>query len=116
MAGLATAVRELQASPVLRMLLVKWAVCAGLLSGMALAPRLWSGSRAFPTVQAIQNLPELPQPLTMLLAGLLVLSILLAAIGQKPRIPLLAVLATAILLVLFDINRLQPWVYQYLLM
>jgi uncharacterized membrane protein YphA (DoxX/SURF4 family) len=62
------------------------------------------------------GLPELPNWLTISLAGVLVCAVLLVAVQPQRRWTVAMVFVTASLLVVFDINRLQPWVYQYLIL
>jgi hypothetical protein len=52
----------------------------------------------------------------MALVGLLVAAVVGIAVSSRPRRALLAVPALGALLVLFDINRLQPWFYQLMLL
>ncbi len=98
------------------MLLLKWSLCAAMLSQLALCPRLWIADRSFPTVPVFEGLPDLPQIATVAASVLFVLSVLLAAAASKPRPLLFAALAIGAALVLFDINRLQPWFYQLMLL
>jgi hypothetical protein len=108
--------RALWDVPARRLLLVKWVICAALLSGMVLSPKLWMSERGFPTVPLVTGTPGLPQWASLAVTGLLVLSVLLVAVMPRPRLALLGALAVGAILVLFDVNRLQPWFYQYLLM
>ncbi len=98
------------------MLLLKWVLCAALLSAMALCPKLWTSDRAFPTVPAIAGTPRLPDAPTISLAWLLVAAVLGVAILPRPKALPFVVCALGAILVLFDVTRLQPWFYQYLLM
>ena len=88
---------------------------AALLSGMALSPRLWTTERGFPTVPVVNGLPDLPHWLAISLACLLAVSVVVSAAMRLPRIAILSV-ALGLVLVAFDVNRLQPWFYQYILM
>lgn len=96
-----------------RALLFKGALGAGLLAEMALCPRLWTSARAFPTVPALDGLPDLPAPASVLLTALFAASVLAALL--RPRFGL-AVVALGAALALFDLDRLQPWFYQALLL
>lgn len=84
-----------------------------LLAEMAFCPRLWSTNRPFPTIPALPFLPDLPASLTLGLTGLLVLSVL--ASFARPRF-CWGVLLSGTALVLFDVDRLQPWLFQALLL
>jgi uncharacterized membrane protein YphA (DoxX/SURF4 family) len=108
--------KELWHSPGRRMLLLKITICAALLTALALAPRLWLSDRAFPTIPVHPALPELPQAVSVALLALLTLGVFTVAILPRPRLMFFIVPALGAALVLFDINRLQPWFYQYMLM
>lgn len=98
------------------MRLFRGALGATLLAQMALCPRLWTAARAFPIVPAFEGLPEPPSVVTLALTGLLVLSVLAASCLPKPRFAPYAVVLLGASLVLFDLNRLQPWFYGSLLL
>ena len=96
------------------MKVVRLAVCAGLLSAMALCPRLWTSERSFPTIPALP-LATVPGWLALTLTAGFVVALVAVATGKWQRAPMIVALGTALLLVLFDINRLQPWMFQYFL-
>jgi hypothetical protein len=116
MPGLIQANQTLWEGPARRMLLVKWALCAALLTGIIASPNLWTSDRAFPTIPALPGLPDLPQAVCVAFVGLLIISGLAVALLPNPRLAIWALAFFATVLVLFDINRLQPWFYQYVLM
>jgi hypothetical protein len=98
------------------MLFLKWAVCAAVLSEMAVTPKLWLTVRGFPTVPVLAGFPELPQVLCLILTWIFIASTVFVAVHPKPRFGLFVPPAVGLLLVIFDVDRLQPWFYQYLLM
>jgi hypothetical protein len=98
-----------------RMVLLKWAVCAGTLSGMAMAPGLWTGNRGFPTMPAWAWVPELPISLSAVLTFALVASILGVAIHPKPGRFALVPPAIGFFMAIFDMSRVQPWFFEYAL-
>ncbi|MGV3614857.1 MAG: hypothetical protein ACO1SV_05930 [Fimbriimonas sp.] len=102
--------------PLRSLLLFRWALCAMLLATGALCPRLWLPVRTFPTVPALSGLPDLPVALGFALPALLVVGILAVALLPEPRLAIYATLALGGLLMLFDINRLQPWAFQAMLL
>lgn len=108
--------RELWRGAGRRMLCLKWALCAALLTAMALCPTLWETERAFPALPAIEGIPGLPQGLAIGLSCLLILSVLAVAIVPASGRLALAPPAVAVALIVFDMNRLQPWLYEYMLM
>ena len=95
---------------------LKWLLSAALLSAVCLTPRLWLTERPFPTLPALPGLPVLPQWAAAALTGALVLSIVGCAFARVPTRAIALLIASGAVLVLFDINRLQPWFFQYLLM
>lgn len=98
------------------MLCLKWSLCAALLTAMALCPTLWETERAFPALPAIEGIPMLPQVVAVALSCLLVLSVLVVAIAPTPGRLAFAPPAVAAVLIVFDMNRFQPWLYEYMLM
>lgn len=95
---------------------LKWMLCAAIVSQIAVTPRLWETTRTFPTVPALTFLPELPQTACLALTVAFVLSVFAFATLARSKWPGWTALGLGCTLVLFDINRLQPWFYQYLLM
>jgi len=98
-----------------RMTLLKWAVCAGTLSGIAMAPGLWTVSRGFPTMPAWAWVPNLPVAISVLLMVALCASILAVAIHSKPGRLALAPPAIGFFMAIFDMSRVQPWFFEYAL-
>ncbi len=96
--------------------LLRWMLCVGLLAGIATSPKLWQASREFPMIPALGWFPRLSQSVTVLLLVVLVLSVLGIAIFPRVGGAFLALFSSLTLLILFDVNRLQPWVYEYALM
>ena len=95
---------------------LKLAIVAGLFVGLSLTPKLWLSDRLYPTTPVFEWMGTIPPPFDCILYTSML--ILLAAITVMPR-PTLAVaafIAIAIVEVLFDQSRLQPWFYQYLFM
>ncbi|MBN9501214.1 MAG: hypothetical protein BGO01_07590 [Armatimonadetes bacterium 55-13] len=88
--------------------------CLALLSGMGVCPKLWIADHGFPAVPVLP-LPQLPNWLTLLLVTL--------GIGGAcwglffgPNQSELVCICSVVILIVFDINRFQPWVFQYLTM
>ena len=82
---------------------------------MFCCPRLWFGERAFPRVPVVGILPDLPVTLANGLSVGFVVALLLVLVLPEPKKFLTAAFTLGFVLVAFDINRLQPWFYQYLL-
>lgn len=108
--------RRLWRSPARRMLLLKWILCAALLIAMALSPHLWSADRGFPVIPLQQGTPDLPQVATLAIVFAFVIFVGATAICPSPGWFSGILVVSAGLLVYFDIDRLQPWFYQYVLM
>lgn len=102
----------------LRFQLLCGVIGLGLLGGMMISWRLWfSAGRTFPRTPFITVLPTLPEAFVeYLLSGALVIALLLLIIPRLNRILSGAAILLLVLLILLDQTRLQPWVYQYLLM
>jgi hypothetical protein len=101
-----------------RLVWLKRGTVAGLVAGLFLSAKLWVSTREYPLVPLLDFVPSLPYPLDYLLFGLfgvLLVGILLFR-GRLAGAIVIAALALAVLLVLQDQGRLQPWFYQYFFM
>jgi predicted DCC family thiol-disulfide oxidoreductase YuxK len=85
----------------------------GLLSSVLLTLPLWGSDRTYPLVPVYDALGSL-SPLSVILSGLLILSLLMG-LWSKRFIPYFCLSSAVLLfsLILLDITRLQPWVWQY---
>jgi uncharacterized membrane protein YphA (DoxX/SURF4 family) len=93
-----------------RLLYLRVAIVAGAIAGMALSHKLWLSARFYPLSPVFPFLKPIPSPFHAILFGITLLA--LAACALTPRlIPIFATLA--IVLVLCDQSRLQPWFYEY---
>lgn len=99
-----------------RLLLLKWILCAAFLSGMIVAPGVWTEDRGFPTVPAFPWIPDLPSPLSIALTAGLALSLLVVVFLPSPGRLFFVPPALLTVHALFDVSRMQPWAYQYGLM
>ena len=95
---------------------MRFALAAALVAGLLLSPNLWvSSTRTYPLTPVWDTVPPLPYPADYVLFGLFVA--LAAGVGiargRAARWLGVGVLALAAFLVLEDISRLQPWLYQY---
>ena len=98
-----------------RLVWLERAIVAGLVAGLLLSVKLWVSTREYPLVPLLGFVPPLPYPLDYLLFGLfgaLLVGVLLFR-GRLGGALVVAVLALAMLLVVQDQGRLQPWFYQY---
>lgn len=95
--------------------LLKIVLALALLCGFALSRRLWvSAGRLYPNVPAFDFLPAVRTPLDYVLFGAFVLLVVLVTLRARPRVEAVAFVAVGVALFVFDLSRLQPWVYQYL--
>ena len=100
--------------PVTRWNLLKFTLCAAMLCGFMLSPRLWLTARTYPHAPVWDALPALPTPWDWLLLGLLLVTLGIIIGRDRPRPALLAFVTLAGLWSLWDQTRWQPWFYQYL--
>lgn len=88
-------------------------VCAGLLVGIFFSFELW-----FPLERTFPRAPfvfESPIWFERILNAILIISLISAMFFQKEKLFLITTIFSLGLLIFFDQNRLQPWVYQYFL-
>lgn len=92
--------------------------CLAMLAGVALSSGLWfPAARSFPRAPLVVALPQsFVQPVEYLLGGTLVAALVAAVFASRAAKYLLAAVVPLVVLVLLDQARLQPWVYQYLLL
>ena len=97
-----------------RIFWLKAVVAGGLISGLLLSARLWTGERLFPRIPVFLNLiPASVEPvLFVLLLGLLCVIL----ISPKPQKLIFLALAVIITFAVSDQMRWQPWLYQYFFM
>lgn len=89
-------------------------ICAGLLCGIGFSHELW-----FPIMRTFPRVPltfEFPILIDRILTVIFVISLLLSALSFRQKIFLSSAAFTLVLLIFFDQMRLQPWLYQYLLL
>jgi hypothetical protein len=101
-----------------RLAALRLALAVAFVSGIVLSLNLWfPTTRSFPRIPIIISLPQkVVPPAEYLLSGLLVAALAAQAFSKFRLKYLIAVIALLTLLILFDQMRLQPWVYQYLLL
>jgi hypothetical protein len=95
---------------------LRLALAAALIAGLVLSPNLWvSSTRTYPLTPLWDLVPPLPYPADYALFGLFVALAAGVGIARGQTLGWLAAVALAAVafLVLGDISRLQPWLYQY---
>lgn len=80
--------------------------------GLGLSPRLWTTERVFPLIPAFSWVPAVPSAVHFALLLLLLGATTLLLLGPRARGHGLAI-GALVGLVALDLNRLQPWVYEY---
>jgi hypothetical protein len=95
-----------------RMILIRITLIGSLVISIFLSIGLWGGSRNVPCTSLIGNNP-IPAPFDFLYVSLAMLSWLASLFLNKHRLFIFFSFLLSVLLVLFDINRLQPWFYIY---
>lgn len=115
--GRARVARLLTGDPAARLLALRRVVAAAFITGIALSHNLWfPTSRTFPRAPLLPSLPAVIVPaFEYLFGGLFVFSLAGLALSSCSTRCYYAALTSLALLVSFDQTRLQPWVYQYLL-
>ena len=104
-------------STVARLNYLRIATSGAYVCGILLSRRLWFGAgRTFPRVPIVNSLPPFILANDYLLSVLLLVALILSLASKRPTRYLLAIVTLTALLVLFDLTRLQPWVYQYVVM
>jgi hypothetical protein len=84
--------------------------------GLALSGRLWVSSRLFPLSPVNDALLAVPYPLDYIWFAVLLGLLAAIVVVARPRKLILAFLALAVCLALWDQTRWQPWFYQSLVM
>jgi uncharacterized membrane protein YphA (DoxX/SURF4 family) len=97
---------------------VRSIISLALLAGMLLSLKLWLPlARSFPRAPLIASTPQTVVPIIeYLLSALLMATLIILALAKRPAKYLLAAITLLVLLIVLDQMRLQPWVYQYLLL
>jgi hypothetical protein len=102
----------------MRLKLLRVGVCLGLLAGIIFSFELWFPlNRTFPRAPVFSALPEsIVLPVERWLGAALVISLMPVIFSPRPQIFSLAAVVFLMTLIFFDQTRLQPWIYQYLLL
>ena len=103
-------------APEQKLLWLKITTAIALICGFALSFRLWISSRLFPLSPVSDSLPAVPFPFDYIWFFVLIGLLLAIIVIAQPRRLILAFLALAALLSLWDQTRWQPWFYQYCFM
>src|SRR4051812_47513242 len=88
----------------------------GCFTGMLLCYKLWFSDRNFPLVPFLKIFPDLHHPFDYVLPSIAGILLLCITFIRSPQNFIIAFVIVALLLSMLDINRWQPWFYQYVLM
>ena len=103
-------------STVARLNYLRLIIAVAYICGILLSFRLWFGlGRTFPRAPILSSLPPFIFAHDYLLSMALLAALMLSAISAKRRYTVI-VIALTVLLAALDLNRLQPWVFQYAIM
>lgn len=95
-----------------RIEILKYVIVLEMFSGVLMSINLWTNIRSFPVVPVVENL-DFINNFQLILWPLLLISLLGVLISNKL---LYVLIPTLFIYILGDQIRLQPWVYQYLIM
>ena len=100
-----------------KLIAIKYILLAALASGIALSYNLWlTETRYFPLTPVLDFLPVINYPFDYFLLFITILLIAVSFVYPFNFLLNISLLGVLIFLALMDINRFQPWFYQYLLM
>ena len=102
--------------PASRIFWLKIVVTTGLIAGLLLSVKLWTGGRLFPLAPVLDNLPIIPPSVETILFVLLIGLLAAILVFPKPRKLIVSALVIAAIFAFFDQMRWQPWFYQYFFM
>ncbi|MBL7921370.1 MAG: hypothetical protein JNJ40_13720 [Bacteroidia bacterium] len=95
-----------------RLLLIRVTVCISLIISVLLSLNLWGGERTFPYAPAF-DISYVKAPYDYFFAAFFLLFILGSLFLKRHRLLIFVALLLAAGMVVFDMNRLQPWLYIY---
>jgi hypothetical protein len=87
-----------------------------MIAGLALSPKLWLSSRAYPLTPVGSFLPPIPPPFDYAVLAALLILLAWIVLAARPAKAIAAFIAGATAYALFDQSRWQPWFYQSLFM
>lgn len=98
-----------------RLRMVKNIVALGLLMCVGTTWKLWTSNRLFPQVPFFDFGFSVPKPYDLILFGVFALSLLFLLFSRFKRAFIVCTILLSITLILLDQNRLQPWMFMFLL-
>ncbi len=86
------------------------------LISVAISYKLWTSDRQFPLSPIFDFVPNLNFPFDYVLLSILICLLLLILLMRNPQKFIIAFLILSLIISIQDMNRWQPWFYQYLSM
>ncbi|UTW62036.1 hypothetical protein KFE98_18800 [bacterium SCSIO 12741] len=99
-----------------RLFWAKRVILIGIISCAALCLPLWLNSRSLPLIPLLEGMLVLRTPFDQILLGLTTLAGLLAIVWPKKSWPGLLFLAGVMGLMIQDWNRMQPWMFHFVML
>lgn len=100
-----------------KLIAIKYILLTALASGIALSYNLWlTETRYFPLTPVLHFLPPISHPFDYFLLFIAILLIAISYVYPFNFLLNISLFGVMAFLALMDINRFQPWFYQYLLM
>jgi hypothetical protein len=99
-----------------RLIIIKYILLAALATAIGLSYPLWlSEARYFPVTPLFDFFPAITYPFDYMLLFITILVIAVAFIYPFLFLVNFSLLCLLLILVIFDLNRLQPWLFHYIL-
>lgn len=98
-----------------RLRMLKNIIALATIASLAISWRLWAGERILPHAPAFEGLPVLPLIAERIMFGCMLACSLCILLARKPAVFILLFLLFSAAMIVLDVNRLQPWMFQYVL-
>ena len=99
-----------------QILLVTKTIAIACLASMLLSWKLWVSTRHFPTSPVFSFFPSLVYPIDYIVFSITLIVLSSILFLKNPRKAIIVFLFISVLLALWDLNRWQPWYYEYALL
>ena len=96
--------------------LITKAIAIACLASIVLSWKLWLSERNFPTTPVLNFIPTLTHPIDYFILATLIISLSCIVFFKYSQKLIIAFILISVLAALLDLNRWQPWFYQYVLM
>lgn len=99
-----------------RLRYLNYLLSLAVLASVTISWRLWTSERVFPMAPVFENLQIINPFLNKIIFAFFLLLPICILIARKPTVFIIAFLFISVFLVIYDQNRIQPWLYQYFIM